>query len=116
VAWGKIDDKLHSAIKWRMTPKPARALWATALSWSMDQLTDGLVPDGMLGALDGTADEADALVGTGLWERVDGGYLFHDWLDYQPSREQVLAERDAAKERQRRAREKAREKRAAVTP
>lgn len=107
MTWGKVDDKLHSSIKWRATPKPARALWATALSWCMDQLTDGFVPIGMLTALDGTRAEANALVRAGLWEDVDGGWLFHDWLEYQPSRETVLADRKAAAERQRRAREKA---------
>src|SRR3546814_10439496 len=32
--------------------------------------------------------------------------LFHDWAEYQPTREQVLAEREAAAERKRRSREK----------
>ena len=112
MAWGKVDDKLHSSVKWRSASKPARALWSTGLSWCMDQLTDGFVPRDMLPVLDGTRAEAASLVRAGLWEEVDGGYLYHDWLDYQPSREQVLAERAAAAERQRRAREKAKETRA----
>lgn len=111
MTWGKVDDKLHSAVKWRATSKPARALWTTCLSWCMDQLTDGFVPDAMLSVLDGTRVEADNLIRTGLWERVDGGYLFHDWLEYQPSRASVLADRKAAAERQKRAREKAKESR-----
>lgn len=33
------------------------------------------------------------LVEAGMWERVEGGFLIHDFDDYQPSREAVLAER-----------------------
>lgn len=111
MAWGKVDDRLYSSPKWLAAKKPARALWVTALSWSMDQLTDGHVPAHVLAVLDGTRAEAADLVRVGLWHTTDDGWVFHDWSDYQPSRAQVLAERDAAKKRQRRAREKARESR-----
>lgn len=37
-------------------------------------------------------------------------YRFHDWEDYQPTRAQVRAERDAARDRQRAARERAKSK------
>jgi hypothetical protein len=37
----------------------------------------------------------DELVGVGRWLRcANGNYLIHDYLDYQPSRAEVLAERD----------------------
>jgi len=113
MTWARVDDKLHSSIKWRMASRSARALWVTSLSWCMDQLTDGFVPKEMLKHLDGKPAEVASLVRVGLWEEVDGGWLFHDWLDYQPSREQVLAERAAASERQRKARERAKAKREA---
>ena len=48
----------------------------------------------------------DCLLDAGLWEEVDGGYLVHDYLDYQPSKEQVLAERHATKDRVSRWRER----------
>jgi len=111
MTWGRIDDKLHSSPKWRSATKGARSLWTTALSWSMDQLTDGAIPRYMLPVLDGTKAEAASLVACGLWRATDEGWQFHDWEDYQPSRAQVLAERDAAKERQKRARDKSRESR-----
>lgn len=34
------------------------------------------------------------LVRLGLWEEVEGGYLIHDYDDYQPTKAQVLAERE----------------------
>lgn len=112
MTWGKVDDKLHGSPKWRAASKGARALWTTALSWSMDQLTDGHVPRHMLVPLEGTAAEAACLVRVGLWEQhPSDGWIFHDWSDYQPTREQVVAERRAAADRQKRARERARESR-----
>lgn len=39
------------------------------------------------------------LVDAGLWERAKGGFRIHDHLEYNPSREQVEAERRATAER-----------------
>jgi hypothetical protein len=110
MAWGKVDDKLWGSPKWLASPLRARGLWVSGLSWCMDQLTDGFVPCHVLTTIGGTPKDARVLIDVGLWESVDGGYLFHDWLDYQPSRASVLAERAAAAERQKKARDKAREK------
>ena len=47
------------------------------------------------------------LAAAGLIEsRGENLWAFHDWMDYQPSRSSVLAQRDAAKERQRESRAK----------
>lgn len=35
------------------------------------------------------------LVAAGLWEPMEGGWQIHDYLDYNPSRDQVLEEREA---------------------
>jgi len=94
VPFGLVDDKLHSHVKWRTASKGARALWTTAKSWCMDQLTDGYVPKGMLRSLDGTPGDAKSLVAVGLWESADGGWQFHDWLDYQPDAASIRAKRD----------------------
>ena len=43
------------------------------------------------------------LVSTGLWEVLDdGGYYVHDYDQYQPSKAEVLAEREKTRERQQR--------------
>lgn len=41
----------------------------------------------------------DSLVEAGLWREVPGGYQLHDFLVYNPTKEKVLADRAAAKER-----------------
>src|SRR5690606_21336975 len=46
------------------------------------------------------------LVRVGLWEVAPAGYQFHDWADYQPTKEQVLSRRASSAERVTRWREK----------
>jgi hypothetical protein len=96
--WGKVDDKLHSSVKWRRASKPARALWTTALSWCSDHPSDGFVPEDMLALLDGTKSEAAVLVKVGLWDRSEGGWTFHDWSDHNPDAASVKATRSAKSE------------------
>lgn len=93
--WAKVDDKLHSSVKWRTASKGARALWVTALSWSADQLTDGHIPARILRVLGSSRREALNLVACGLWEETDTGFVFHDWADYQPDAASIRAKRNA---------------------
>lgn len=106
VAWFKVDDNLAFHHKVIAAGNAAIGLWARAGSFSMQQLTDGFIPDHVIPSL-GKKAEATRLVQVGLWERVDGGYRFHQWSERQPSKQQVEAERLAARERQQRAREAA---------
>lgn len=109
--WFKIDDSLWGHPKWLASSPAARALWVTAGSWCMAQVQDGKVPSIVLPMLGGKAKDAAELVTVGLWEKADDGWLFHDWHDYQPSREQIEADRHAARERQKRARDRAKSQR-----
>jgi len=104
MAWFKIDDTFA------MHPKAVAAsasltLWVRAGAWSAQQLTDGFIPEHMVSALGGKPSDAKRLVDADLWEIKDGGYLFHDWLDYQPSRAKVAEHREAQAEKLRRWRE-----------
>lgn len=112
--WFKVDDKLHDHYKANRAGKAAMGVWVLAGSWAGDNLTDGFVPARVLGRW-GTVADAKRLVEAGLWEpcQRDGedGWMFHEFLDRNPSRAQVEAERAAAAERQKRAREAARAKR-----
>lgn len=100
MTWFKVDDHLHSHPKTWAASLTAMGLWSVAGSWSSDQLTDGFVPDHMVMALSrGQADLADELVRAGFWERMDGGYQFHEWdVDADgtvrnPTRAEALANR-----------------------
>jgi hypothetical protein len=108
--WFKVDDGLSDHPKVLMAGNAAMGLWVRAGAWSMKHLTDGFVPDAVVQLL-GTAKEARTLVSAGLWLKADGGFRFHEWEGRQPSREAVQRDRDAAAERQKRARDRARESR-----
>lgn len=110
--WFKIDDTLAHHHKVMAAGNPAMGLWVRAGSYCAQQLTDGFVSNEALATL-GTRSQAHRLVAAGLWDAAPGGFRFHDWTDYQPTKSDVLAERAAAKERQ--ARWRANRRRNAVT-
>jgi hypothetical protein len=108
--WFKVDDSFESHPKVKSIPKARRikaiGVWTLTGAWSARHLTDGFVPDYMVSEIGGSKYEANSLVDAGLWSVVDGGYTFHDWHDWQPTKAKVEADRDAAKERMRAARER----------
>ncbi|MBW1639265.1 hypothetical protein G3H63_09300 [Microbacterium resistens] len=108
--WFRVDDGLAFNMKAISAGNEALGLWVRAGSWSMQQLSDGFIPAPMVAALGGSPEATAALVTVGLWHDAEGGFQFHDWAEYQPTREQLLAERAAATERKRRSREASRRK------
>ena len=94
--WFKVDDKLHDHHKVRAAGKSAMGVWVMAGSWASDNLTDGFVPRSILARWGGAAD-AKRLVVAGLWSEAERngetGWQFHDWDEFQPSREKVQADR-----------------------
>jgi hypothetical protein len=95
VTWFKVDDSFHAHPKVLATPPGALGLWVVAGAWSSANLTEGFVPDRALPRLlPGSAELADDLVTAGLWRKVRGGYRFHDWTDYNPTRQEALAAKE----------------------
>lgn len=105
--WFKVDDTLALHPKVAQAGNAAMGLWIRAGSWSAQHLTDGFVPDYILPPLGGRPTDAKRLVSVGLWIVADGGWQFHDWQRFQPSRVEVLANREAERERKAKARAKA---------
>ena len=114
--WFKVDDQLHSHPKPRRASLAALGLWTLSGSYSMAYKLDGFVPAWYIHGHNQGKRHAESLVRVGLWEKAvrkdEEGYLFHDWDDYQPSADEIEAEREAARERQRAFRKKRREARA----
>lgn len=112
MAWMKLDDKFHSSRKVNSIPKRHRfqavGLWAIAGSWVAGEQTDGFVPDYMIEQWGPTAITVESLVNAGLWERVRDGFAFCSWLEYNPSKAQTKAERDASAQRMKASRERRR--------
>lgn len=106
MTWFKVDDSFHAHPKVLATEPAALGLWVIAGAWSSAHLTDGVVPDHALPRLlPGSEELAQKLVAAGLWRRIKGGYRFHDWANYQPSKADVEDERANARERMRKLRQ-----------
>ena len=114
--WFKVDDHFPTHRKVLRLPRGQRRLaaigaWTMAGAWCSANLTEGRIPKDVLDDLGIPAKAAADLVECGLWKTAPGGYAMHDFTSYNPTREQVQRDREATAERQRRARERAREKR-----
>ncbi len=114
MAWFKVDDRAHSHPKVIDAGSSAFGLWARSGSYAADHNTDGAIPKAVA-RMYGSAAQARALVNAGLWHTTGhdcprcapvptGDYVIHDYLDYNPSREEVEAEREAARQRMKRRR------------
>lgn len=84
----------------RRTMPSAIGAFVVMLSYCGDNLTDGYVDEDTAEfVLDITVLELDALQQAGLIETVDGGYVIHDYLEHNRSRQQVMAKRKRERER-----------------
>jgi hypothetical protein len=77
----------------------AISLWVLAGSWCARYLTDGVIPDNQVQDLGYTQRDAANLVDARLWIPIPGGYQFHDWAAYQPTRIHVESERERLRKR-----------------
>ncbi len=107
--WGRLDDQANGSPKLLALSDPAWRMWGCALIYCQAQLTDGFIPEHAIHtfgvrAKDKTkvADELCAPQVPGrapLWLRVEGGYQFHDYLQWNDSKDEVLAKRDKDRRR-----------------
>jgi ElaB/YqjD/DUF883 family membrane-anchored ribosome-binding protein len=127
--WVKVDDHFDEHPKFAQASPLGIALWLAGLAYCNRNLTDGFIPwsvarsllsweflqphpetgkelvytidygTGMRGDRVTCPFVADMLVDAGLWEEAPGGYRVHDFAVYQPSREEVLAEREKTRSR-----------------
>lgn len=97
--WFRSDDKFGQHPKVMAIPKKDRLLtvgaWYLAAIWCASNSTDGRLPGFMIEELDVPKRAVDHLTRVGLWVRdLEGGFIFHDWLDYNPSRKDVMAKQE----------------------
>lgn len=120
MSWARLDDGFADHPKVLALSDAAFRLHVCAMAWSARRATDGLIVRrdirvlvGMLNDFHGdpmslVAELVDAKSpgkGIGLWEPICQDWKIHDWDDYNPSADEVAADRAAAKERMKRARE-----------
>lgn len=94
MAWVKLDDGFYLHPKAIAAGRDGRDIFVTALCWSNQQMTDGVIPAHtlpLIAALAGVADYDNAatrLVEVGLWHNHVEGWEIHQFLDSQQSRQQ----------------------------
>lgn len=109
MSWLRVDAGFWKHPKVQDVELAPIGLHVPALSYCADNLTDGLVPEGWVRRQAfGDLALAQALVDAGLWESDPHGFRVHDYLDYNPSRAAVELDREAAKQRMRKARDSSR--------
>lgn len=91
MTWIKVDDHFadHPKVMALGSDRlQGLGLWQVAASYCARYLTDGFVP---AAHVHGNAPKklVNRLVAVGLFDVVDGGYQLHDWLRYNPSRQEV---------------------------
>lgn len=103
MAWAKLDDGFWAHPKVMAAGLAATGLYVKALAWCSQYLTDGRIPKTSVPLLlSGESPKLCArLLEAGLWHEDGDAWVMPHYLDYNPSKDQVLAERDGARERMR---------------
>lgn len=66
--------------------------WVRMGAWCSDHLTDGHIPDAVATMI-ATSDQLEALHTVGLLASTEAGWQIPDWLDFNPSADEVRATR-----------------------
>lgn len=107
--WAKFDDRFPSNRKIALLSDRAFRLYVTAVCWSAENSTDGVIEREelrLIASYRGVNRAVTELIERGLWIATDDGWCIHDFLDYNPSREQVLVARKTNAARQERFRQR----------
>lgn len=106
MTWLKVDDGTWSAPWAVMSGNAAVGVWTRLGSYSAQHLTDGLVPQEIVAMIDPGGEAIVALEAQGKLERRETGSVFlFGYLDENPSRAQVEADRQARQDKAKRAAE-----------
>jgi hypothetical protein len=99
--WVRFDTSLpdHPKILALLDMKDGRAagfVYCCALAYAGKHGTDGFIPRGALGRVNGRPADAQKLVDVGLWLPVDGGWDIAGWAERQESTDATQARRTKA--------------------
>lgn len=100
-----LDDNIEDHPKFVSLSNDAFALWVRCIGYCRRNMTDGFIPTAAAHARARCKDPRKPIAeltsppvgsprGNPLWVAVSGGYQVHDYLRWNPSREQVEAQRE----------------------
>lgn len=99
MGWAKMDDQRAMNRKMREAGFEARGLDEAAIEQVAHDMTDGFIAEGTVEML-AVAHRCRhwrrlvaVLVKVGRWEPVDGGWMLHDYLEYNPTKAEWEAEK-----------------------
>lgn len=96
----RVDDGFADHPKILDLPLDAIGAWTLAGVWCAKHLTDGYIPGSAMKRITRRPHVLQQLIDHGLLIPLADGYQFVDWLQYQRSKEQVLADQAANRRRQ----------------
>ena len=103
--WLKIVADITRQAKLIKAGPVAGWLWLGGLGYCRTAENDGFIPKAIVPTLvpgiKSAFKHASVLVEVGLWDDAIGGYQVHDYLAWNPSKDQLEAKRDADRERKR---------------
>lgn len=94
MAYFPVDDNMSFHPKVLTAGNEAIGMWTRCGALSKKHTTGGMVTDETVLAV-GNKRLAARLVAAGLWERVEGGYQFHDWT-HQAGNDEAEKEKERA--------------------
>lgn len=109
MAWGRLNDRANGDAKLLALTDAAWRMWGCGLIYCQANLTDGFIPDHAVHSFGVRAKNKAAVIGElcrslvpgkgPLWHPVENGYQVHDYLDWNDSREDIIAERERNRQR-----------------
>jgi hypothetical protein len=90
LTWVKLDDRMPEHVKVASLGDRAFRAHIEALCYCAGSLTDGFIPEAVAKRRTWTRSAVE-LVAAVLWETTEGGWLIHDYLEHQRSKESARA-------------------------
>lgn len=95
MSWFRLDDNGYDHDKVLSAGDRAYGAWCRAGQYSSNKKTDGFVSHRAAKQINSDVRVWKRLVEVGLMESVDGGYVIHDYLEYNPSKAELEAKSEA---------------------
>lgn len=91
MAWIRVESSVARNRKFVKAGPAPSWLWLCGLAYCQEGLTDGFIPSEALNYLGvkNARQLASHLVGAGLWDLADGGWLVHDYLQHNKPASEV---------------------------
>lgn len=97
MGWVRVDDAFYDHPKFLRAGMCATGAWLCLVAWSNRNRKDGKIPDAIPPRLGISPDDMQTLEECELAHRNDDGWELHDYLDYQPSSDEIAARAEVIK-------------------